>query len=539
MKLSPLTTFASPKSPELPSEAEMARADRHSLWLNIGVVLLVMSTVFNILSLTVADPDLWGHIKFGQDLWQTGQIIRSDPYSYLTGDQLWINHEWLTEAIFYAIFALAGPAGLIVLKIAVGLLITGLVYRHLCRQGLTPLRAGIVLLPVTPLLVPGLVTVRPQMFTYLFFLVILLLIDQAERGRPQYLWVAPPLFAVWANLHGGFLAGLGIFLLWAFAHFAFVLLRPRRPGALSLSQVAMPLAVSGLATLLNPYGVELLVFLARTATVARRDITEWQPIDIMTPVGAMYIVILGVAVAGLVYSRRERRPALMTLFVCASLLPLMAIRHTQLFALVVAVLAGAHIGDAWDRVSSGRQSNRSAAGVNRPRPWLAGLSVVGAVVLVGLALPNFRCIRLTDLQRNVRYPTRAIALLKQSGISGNLAVHFTWGEYALWHLSPRIKVSVDGRRETVYSDEIRRQNLDFRMGTGDWDALLRKHETHLALVSKKFPVFNLMQLHPDWLLVYEDRVSGLFVPRDSPLIRQIKATDPPALPYDGVGLCFP
>jgi hypothetical protein len=512
----------------------MARPDRHSLVLNIGVIFLVMSTVFYILSLTVADPDLWGHIKFGQDLWQTGQIIRSDPYSYLTGDQLWINHEWLAEVIFYLGFALAGPAGLIVLKIAVGLLITGLVYRHLCRQGLTPVRAGIVLLPVTPLLVPGLVTVRPQMFTYLFFLVILLLIDQAERGHPQYLWVAPPLFALWANLHGGFLAGLGIFLLWSFAHLAFVLLRPRRPGALSLSQVAMPLAVSVLATLLNPYGVELLAFLARTAIVARRDITEWQPIDIMTPLGAMYIVILGVAVAGLVYSRRERRPALITLFVCASLLPLMAIRHTQLFALVVAVLAGEHIGDAWDRVSSGRQSNRSAAGVNRPRPWLAGLSFVGAVVLVGLALPNFSCIRPYPV-----YAYRAIALLKHSGISGNLAVHFTWGEYALWHLSPRIKVSVDGRRETVYSDEIRRQNLDFRMGTGDWDALLRKHETHLALVSKKFPVFNLMQLHPDWRVVYEDPVSGLFVQRGSPLIRQIQTTDPPVLPYNGVGLCFP
>jgi hypothetical protein len=501
--------------------------------LNIGVIFLVMSTVLYILSITVADPDLWGHIKFGEDLWQTGKIIQSDPYSYLTGDQLWINHEWLAEVIFYLGFALAGPAGLIVLKIAMGLLITGLMYRHLCRQGLTPLRAGIVLLPVTPLLVPGLVTVRPQMFTYLFFLFVLLLIYQAEHGRPQYLWVAPPLFALWVNLHGGFLAGLGIFVLWSFAHLVLILLRPRRPGALSLSQVAMPLAVSVLATLLNPYGVELLGFLARTATVARPEISEWRPIDIMTPLGAMYIVILGVAVAGLVYSRRERRPALMTLFVCASLLPLMAVRHTQLFALVVAVLAGEHIGDAWGRVSSGRQSNRSAAGANQPRPWLAGLSLIGAVVLIGLSVPNFGCIRPYPV-----YARRAIALLKHSGISGNLAVHFTWGEYAIWHLGPRIKVSVDGRRETVYSDEIRRENLDFRMGTGDWDALLRNHETHLALVSKKFPVFNLMQLHPDWLLVYEDRVSGLFVPRDSPLIRQIKTTDPPALPYDGAGLCF-
>jgi hypothetical protein len=255
----------------------MARAGRHSLVLNIGVVFLVMSTVLYILSITVADPDLWGHIKFGEDLWQTGKIIQSDPYSYLSGDRLWINHEWLAEAIFYLGFALTGPAGLIVLKVAVGLLIAGLVYRHLCRQGLTPLRAGIVLLPVTPLLVPGLVTVRPQMFTYLFFLFVLLLIYQAEHGRPQYLWLAPPLFALWVNLHGGFLAGLGILLLWFFTHLAFVLLRARQPRALSLSKLAMPVAVSVLATLLNPYGVELLVFLLRTATVARPDITEWRP----------------------------------------------------------------------------------------------------------------------------------------------------------------------------------------------------------------------------------------------------------------------
>jgi hypothetical protein len=518
MKLSPMTTFASPKSPALPSEVEMARAGRHSLVLNIGVIFLVMSTVLYILSITVADPDLWGHIKFGEDLWQTGKIIQSDPYSYLSGDRLWINHEWLAEAIFYLGFALTGPAGLIVLKVAVGLLIAGLVYRHLCRQGLTPLRAGIVLLPVTPLLVPGL----------------LLLIYQAEHGRPQYLWLAPPLFALWVNLHGGFLAGLGILLLWFFTHLAFVLLRARQPRALSLSKLAMPVAVSVLATLLNPYGVELLVFLLRTATVARPDITEWRPIVIMTPLGAMYIAILGVAVAALVYSRRERCPALITLFVCASLLPLMAVRHTQLFALVVAVLAGEHIGDAWGRVSSGRQSNRSAAGANGPRPWLAGLSLIGAVVLVGLALPNFSCIRPYPV-----YARRAIALLKQSGVSGNLAVHFTWGEYAIWHLSPGIKVSVDGRRETVYSDEIRRENLDFRMGTGDWDALLSKHETNLALVSKKFPVFNLMQLKPDWILVYEDSVSGLFVQRGSPLVEQIQETDPPALANTGAGVCFP
>lgn len=524
--------------PSMLSDAEMVRADRHSFW-DKSVICLVMSTVFYGLSQTGADPDLWGHIRFGQDLWQTGQIIRSDPYSYLTGDQLWINHEWLSEAIFYLGFTFAGSAALIVLKAAMTLLIAGLVYRHLCRQGLTPLRAGIVLLSITLLLFPGLRTVRPHMFTYLFFVVVLLLIYQAEHGSPRWLWGAPPLFALWANLHGGFLAGMGILLIWSFTHLAFVLLRARRPGVLIFpSNLAIPLAVmaSLLATFLNPYGVQLLVFLLETTTVARPEITEWQPVAIMTMYGAMYIIILGAAVAGIMYSRRERSPALITLIVCTFLLPLVAVRHVPLFALAVPVLAGEHIGDAWDQLSSSHPSGRVTEAW-RLRPWLTGLSLAGSIVLVGLSLPNFGCIRVN--RSLISYPVRAIALLKQSGVSGNMAVHFGWGEYALWHLSPRIKVSVDGRRETVYSDEVYRENLEFMMGMGNWDALLQKHETQLALVSKKYPVFNLMQLEPHWLLTYEDQMSGLFVRRGSPLVRQIQVTDPPAVPYDGAGVCFP
>ena len=519
----------------------MARANQHVPWLDISVICLVMSTVFYRLSETIADPDLWGHIKFGQDLWQTGNIIRSDTYSYLAGDQSWINHEWLSEAIFSLVYAQAGPVGLISLKVVVGLLITGLVYRHLCRQGLTPLRAGIVVLAVTLLLIPGLATVRPQIFTFLFFLLVLLIIYEVERGRPRWLWVAPPLFALWANLHGGFLAGIGILVLWSFAHLAFVLLRARRPAVvISPSTLVILLAVmaSVLATFLNPYGVQLLNFLLRTATGVRPEITEWQPLVIMSKYGATYMTILAVAVAGLVYSRRKRFPALIALFACVSLLPLMAYRHGSLFALAVAVVAGEHIGDAWDRLSSGRRSSKDISEVRRPRPWLTGLSFAGAIVLVGLALPHFDCIRL-DPQSGVRYPARAVALIKQSGISGNLAVYFDWGEYALWHLSPRIKVSLDGRRETVYSPETYIKNWKFYMGTGDWDALLREHETQLALVTKQHAVFNLMRLVPGWLLVYEDPLSGLFVRDGSPLVEHIQGADPPALPYDAAGLCFP
>jgi hypothetical protein len=46
---------------------------------------------------------------------------------------------------------------------------------------------------------------------------------------------------------------------------------------------------------------------------------------------------------------------------------------------------------------------------------------------------------------------RAGHFLRDNHAEGRLLVYFDWGEYVLWHLGPGLKVSIDGRRETVYS----------------------------------------------------------------------------------------
>jgi hypothetical protein len=35
---------------------------------------------------------------------------------------------------------------------------------------------------------------------------------------------------------------------------------------------------------------------------------------------------------------------------------------------------------------------------------------------------------------------------------GRVVTFFDWGQYAIWHVGPALRVSMDGRRETVYSD---------------------------------------------------------------------------------------
>src|SRR5574341_2531731 len=93
---------------QMTNNSVTSKLDVPPSWFTLSVVCLVMGMITFLLSNTAADPDLWGHVKFGHDIWRSGQIVQRDTYSYLTGDQPWINHEWLAELVVAAIFALWG-----------------------------------------------------------------------------------------------------------------------------------------------------------------------------------------------------------------------------------------------------------------------------------------------------------------------------------------------------------------------------------------------------------------------------------------------
>ena len=266
-----------------------------------------------------------------------------------------------------------------------------------------------------------------------------------------------------------------------------------------------PVLVTLVATLVNPYGPDLLSFLLRTATVPRPEIADWQPLPLVSLAGLAYLVVIAIAVVALLFSQRQKNWILLVLFGIAALLPWISIRHLPLFCIAFLVLIGEHVGSAWISRSGDVPSNRQ-----HPR-WLGVMPLIAAIVVlvIGLLLSRGRI----EIERNSSLPTAAMQFLKASGVEGNLATHFDWGEYLLWHLGPGIKVSIDGRRETVYSNDVYRQNYDFNFGANQWDALLTEYPTDLALVMKGYASDNLLRLQPDWLLIYEDEGSALFVKR--------------------------
>jgi hypothetical protein len=511
----------------------------------------LFSLVFGIVVLgfsrTTADPDLWGHLRFGLDLLDIGHVIRPDPYSFLTNGGTWVNHEWLAEALLAIAWRAAGAPGIILLKLGITLAIVGVLYACLLRRGLTVFGASTVLLVNIPLTLPWLGAARPQMFTYLCFAITLVAIVLAEydetggrrasgaragaTSKASKLWVLTPTFLLWANLHGGFLAGIGIVGIWTAARAVqtAVLHGPRATEAWRCEACAvwLPVTIAVLATLVTPYAGDLWLFL-RTALTSRLEIVEWNPIEAMSVEGLAHIVVLVPAICGWFWSRRERRPSLLVLFMVTSLLPFIARRHTPLFAIGLIVLAGEHEADVMARLFE----RQAAAGENRPadsrapdsraddpRPaaprvirLFAAMFLAIAAVCVFASVRHFGRI-VVDREE---YPIEAVQMLRASGLRGNVATNFNWGEYVLWHLGPAVKVSIDGRRETVYSDAVYEENQRFAFGHGKWDTLIERPDVDLALVpTQHWPVSNLLRLKPGWSPAYEDDRSAIFVRQGS------------------------
>jgi hypothetical protein len=137
------------------------------------------------------------------------------------------------------------------------------------------------------------------------------------------------------------------------------------------------------------------------------------------------------------------------------------------------------------------------------------------------------------------YPIAAVSWLREARVAGNVVTFFDWGEYAIWHLAPRVRVSMDGRRETVYPRAVYDEDQQLLYGVGRWDALLHRDAPAAVLMSRRFAADNLLRLSPAWRVAFEDAACTLFVRVGSPEERALLATPRPAAVPDEADVSFP
>jgi len=480
---------------------------------------IAFASVIWIVGQTRTDVDIWGHVRFGLEILDARALHETDQYSF-TSDRPWINHEWLSEVVFGAAWRAGGTPGLILVKLACAFGTLALVAGTLKQRGISG-HPRLMLLGLTLIgILPRIAQVRPQIFSVVLFAALIRVFVYSEvRGTGALLWTIP-IVVIWTNVHGGWLVGLGTVGLWC-AGEAYALRTQRNRAVFALTCAA----AAAMATLLNPYGVGLWQFLLETVRFGREGIREWGPVWSEPTTILVWGLFALVIVAALRRTTRPRNPATVIIPIVWGLLAFRVNRLDAFFALSVIGLLAEPVASFFRRRSSERDP--------LPRVWRAG--GVAAALAVMLAVPMsrraFTCIGFYT----PRWPEpQVIEFMHNRQLSGRMVTDFNWGEYGIWHMPRSVKISMDGRRETVYTDRTVTGHLRFYTGTDEGLEYLQELDADYIWLPRWFPVLPLLE-ERGWIPIFEG-------PRSTVLARPGAAADanPPAIvTEEPPARCFP
>jgi hypothetical protein len=262
--------------------------------------------------LVPAQNDTWWHLAAGRDMVETGRVALTERWSHTAYGAAWPNYEWLSQVVFYVLYRVGG---LPLLTVAAAASIVG-AYSLTWLNTRGPLEGRALLLLVTAANATLVWAVRPQVFS--------LCLVAATLGlvlRRRWLWL-PPLFVLWANLHGGVALG-GLVLVAALLAAALV----ERPAAATIASAGFACLV---AACLTPLGVwywpEIVISLGRSSTNA---IAEWQPPPLEGPHVIFWSTIVSIPVVGFVFRRRLTSFDTVMPFVAAVLCAALAARSRR------------------------------------------------------------------------------------------------------------------------------------------------------------------------------------------------------------------
>ena len=430
-------------------------------WLQrAGVVLLFAALFFN-LTVPIFDPDFWWHLASGKWMWQHGALITGDPFTIdspfkepsLSGSFV-LRQYWLSQLIFYGAYAAAGYQGIILLGAAVFTLMFFFVYRLMREAGGNRVLSLLFLYAVVMVVVAefGYIGTKPQMWSSLFALVIVWLLERLKRDVRWAFWAVPGLMLFWANLHGGFILGDAIIVIYLagalisrtltrrllLVCLAAVLVSGLNPNGFS-ALVSAPL-LGQLLTLMHIPGLEQMKVQTEAISETRSIFQHASMAGIIRQL-PFFAGLMGVSLAGFLLNfRRLRlmRPEFLLLFLLVFVMGLRSIRFIVFFATIAPAITVANL--RLFREGSG------ALRLTIPRPVTATLTLLvmgvmgGRFAVNGLATTALGSDRLfaSEFEKGADF-------IVKNRLAGNMFNDYNAGGYLIWRLAPEVKVFIDGR----------------------------------------------------------------------------------------------
>ena len=460
------------------------------------------------------DPDYFWHFTTGKLIVSTGSIPSTDPFSFTWAGQPWTLHEWLSEVLIYLLVTAFGQLGSLIVFGILPALIFGVLIHALRRQGVGLLAIGVAVGIGAWSVVPY-VTLRPQAVSWLLLAVLVSFLWSLSSAHPRrVLWLLP-LFALWANLHGLYVVGLGVVGVYALFTFA-----GRTPMGRAWRWVLGAGIGAFLASALTPAGPVGLLYPLRYLGIGGgagawglKNIQEWQSPNFHDPANlGLLALIIAVALVG-----RRVAPGWLTFLAYLGVaMALVALRNTPIAAVfAVPVLA---LGvDGWRkgrRETAARPAYAPSLALARRsmETLLAGVVIVAAALI---AVPHAPGAQISaDIAK--RFPVAAVDQLERTDPSLNILAEYGWGGYVNYRLHDKGgRVFVDGRND-MYPEKVLEDYSAIRNADEGWQALARSYGVQALLFPPDVPLVRGAAQSAGWCQAYRDAAQVLLLAACSP-----------------------
>jgi hypothetical protein len=489
------------------------------------VFLLILATLLSLPHNPVlSDLDVCWLIRNGEYILQNGHLPTGDLYSFTNLGRPWILYKWGFELYLGVLHHVASLGGVVWGTAIVYALTYGILLYVLLRSEVPRLISiGLVILVLYTNFFHCFA--RPTIMTYLLYTVALLLLEDYRRSPGRQLWLLPPLFLLWTNLHLGFIVALGALGLYGVTAW----LLPtffRGPGSSRDLRLLLILPLCAAAVLINPYGIDLLVRIwhhANDHLVTSGLTREMQSPDFhnFNFYPLLALIILLISVRGRDY---PGRPLLLTILGVTLCLGLYSLRHIPYFSITATFYLAQALGKA--------ESSKDLSAAHLTRGW--GWALLGAILsliwVVGIEYQNPSFYTFQDS----RVPRQATDYLARQ-YEGSKPIRIfssddSWADYFIYRLYPQALVFFDTRFD-LYGDVFFNKFISLRDEIPyNLDALSPSEADFLVLNKTKMP--RRPAVKPGWELVYEDKESliyrSLAMKKDASSGGATNRKDPPA-----------
>jgi len=511
--------------------------------INYVLGLLPLGAVFGLVAFVanveIKDLDLWLHLGVGKYITLSGIIPQVDIFSVSVAGKFWNNHEWLFQVLLYNVFDNFGADGLLKMQIGVvtvTLLLLLFIGYNRERQFLTTL-----LLLLVYLVYQGRFTIRPDIFSLLFFTIyIYVLALHIDKRWAGIVLVVVQIF--WTNMHGFFFFGplfvaIGLVSEWLKRHV-------RLPwewndsGRLTDDEYKRLKGIFVfviLACVVNPQGVQgawypISVFFSLSGESKiffsyiqelQKPILSGQVFDLNR--FAYYKLLIFISTISFILNRRKIDVSALLFWLVFLFFSLKAARNISFFAFAayLVIITNCYYID-FNKLIPFKFTERKFHYIT-----VSFLNLLLLVWILGYC-SKVAPIGYYDFDRYERkseyggvsqrsFPQKAADFLVANNIKGNFFNDFNSGAYLIGRVYPNIRVFMDGRTE-LYGPKFFKEYLSI------WDQgdakLFEKYEEEFNLTGallnsarQEIPeaILKYFNKREDWVPVYFDHDAIVFL----------------------------